>query len=328
MIYSLEPETFTALDNTILRYEEYFSVGPLMKVSEGYEHEKTIVHNVVFGNEKFEYVKNISKFSNCSNKNCKYFKDCCNRKGGVVRTFDCKKNARKVLLIYFFLTSTIITWVLITIFKTLQLSFVKGTAALIISLVILDIICSIIENLVLVVRDKLFYNKLKKIEKINRKNEKIKKQEEEAKKAAEELEKTTKNPHYKSVIEAEVFVNSLKVLSDKYNFGVNNDKIDECVKKLMEIIELLKKDSTGYNRVAYLFEAYLPEFYNTLNLYSNFIKADIKTEEYEETLTICVDKFNKFLNNQKIEAIFDKSSIEIQFKVSAETLGNMIDKGE
>jgi len=46
-------------------------------------------------------------------------------------------------------------------------------------------------------------------------------------------------------------------------------------------------------------------------------------------LTECVDSFLKYLNNQKVQAIFDKSSVEIQFRSSAEALKNMIDsKGE
>ena len=59
------------------------------------------------------------------------------------------------------------------------------------------------------------------------------------------------------------------------------------------------------------------------------IKADIHNPKNEQLLTECVDSFLKYLNNQKVQAIFDKSSVEIQFRSSAEALKNMIDsKGE
>ena len=55
---------------------------------------------------------------------------------------------------------------------------------------------------------------------------------------------------------------------------------------------------------------------------------NVVKDEENQILTKCVDKFLNFLDDQRVEAIFDKKSIEIQFKATAETLSKMIDKGE
>lgn len=227
-------------------------------------------------------------------------------------------------IIYNIVTTAIVSFIFITIFFTYHLVSFKGLGIFIASLVFLDIFCTLIESNLEEIREKLFYKKLKR----KSQKEKEKKIKEEQKKAIKDLEESEKNSDYKSILEAESFVKSLNELSDNYSFGPNNDKINICVEKLSEIIDILKKDSSGYTRVAFLFEAYLPEFYNTLSFYSNFVRADTVKKEHEEILTICVDKFLNFLNNQKIDAIFDQKSIEIQFKSTAEALGKMIDKGE
>ncbi|MBQ2938028.1 MAG: hypothetical protein IJE05_04015 [Clostridia bacterium] len=274
-----------------------------------------------------ETFKDVKGYKCPNNKwHCKFNNPCYAE--DHIRFFDCRRNALRAILIYNLITSAIVVCIAAIIFFYYDFSWFKGIAFFIVSLVFLDILCTVGEYIVPKIRERLFYNKLKKAK---RKQEKIKEAEEkaqEAKKVMEELQESKRNPNYKSVIEAEAFVNNLKDLSEEYNFGVNEEKIDICVEKLSEIIAVLKKDSSGYIRVAFLFEAYLPEFYNTLRFYADFIKANVVNQEYEDILTKCVDKFLNFLNDQKIEAIFDKRSIEIQFKSTARTLEKMIDKGE
>ncbi len=175
-------------------------------------------------------------------------------------------------------------------------------------------------------RDKRFYNKLKKAQIVKDEKARKEKEIEDAKRAEEERELLSKLPYYQDVLKAEKFVTTLKKLSDQYNFGKSNEKISECVDKLFEIIEILKKDSSGYPRVTFLFEGVIEEFYSALTKYSYFLKAEFNDPENEKVLESCVDKFLNFLNSQKIEAIFDKDATSIQFRSSVEALGSILDK--
>lgn len=299
-----------------------------MRISNGYKNsEGVFIHDVTIFDEKFKCVENLKKYKNCSSKNCKYYSDC-QWNNGVVRFFDCRKNANIANHIYNFITAAIVFCIMMIIFFVCHFSIIRSIAILIISLVVLDILCTVGEYSVDKIRDRHFYNKLKRIEKRKNKLADAEQKAKESQKAIEEMEKATKDVNYQSVVAAESFVKKLKEISDAYDFGPNEEKIDICVNKLFDIISVLKEDSSGYSRVAFLFEAYLPEFYNTLKFYSDFIKANVVKDEENQILTKCVDKFLNFLDDQRVEAIFDKKSIEIQFKATAETLSKMIDKGE
>ena len=300
-----------------------------IRIGEGYrKSDGTYVHSVFAGEERFDDVDNIKKYQSCTPDNCKYYRQC-SYKDGVVRTFDCQKNKNLIIAIYNTITGAFAAMIFTYLFSVKQYTFFKGMGLLTLALVGLDIICTIIESVVPTLRDKRFYSILKKREK--RKEAKKQKEQEaaEMQRATEEFEKMANSPYYQDVIKAESFAKNLKKLSDEFDFGQSDKKIDKCVKKVTEIIEVLKEDSSGYSRVAFLFEGALEEFYNTLKLYTCFIKADIHEEKNERVLEACVDKFFNYLSDQKIEAIFDKTSIGIQFRSSAEALGKMIDsKGD
>lgn len=300
-----------------------------IRVGEGHRKDDgTFVHTVTIGEEQFENVENIPKYKKCDSSNCKYFRDC-QWNDGVVRTFDCKKNRATVIGVYNFITGAIVACFFCYLFVERHMSFFKGAGIMLLAIVGLDIICTIIESVVPKVRDNHFHKMLQKRDGKLKARTKKQKADEEAKKATEEFEKMSSSMYYQDIVNAENSVNTLKKLSDECDFGANDEKIDQCVRKLIEIIGVLKEDDSGYGRVAYLFEIYIEEFYNTLKMYTNFIKADIHNEKNEQLLTECVDSFLKYLGNQKVQAIFDKSSVEIQFRSAAETLKKMVDsKGE
>lgn len=298
-------------------------IGEGMKKSDG-----TFVHSVYVGEEKFDDVKNIKKYQHCNSDNCRYYRKC-SYDDGVVRMFDCQKNRNKVITLYNTVTGAIAAIYFCWLVTTVHPGFFKGVAFLILGLLALDVVCTIIEVAVPKLRDRRFYRVLKRIERRNEAKKRKEKELEEAENAAKEFEKIADSPYYKDVVKAGTIVSALKKLSDEYDFGKNDEKIDKCVKKVEEIIEVLKKDSSGYVRVAFLFEGSLEEFYNTLKLYTCFLKADIHEEKNERVLTDIVNNFFNYLDNQKVEAILDKNSIGIQFRSSAEALGKMINsKGD
>lgn len=300
-----------------------------IKVGEGYKKDDgTFVHTVTIDGERFENVENIPKYKKCSSTTCKHYREC-EWNDGVVRKFDCRKNRARVIGIYNFITGAIVSCLFCYLFLEKHMSLFKGAGIMLFAVVGLDIICSIIEAAVPKIRDNHFHNKLKKRDGKIKARTKKQKAAEEARKANEEFEKMSSSMYYQDIVNAEASINSLKKISDEYDFGANDEKVDQCVKKLIEIIGVLKEDSSGYGRVAFLFEVYVEELYNTLKMYTNFIKADLHNAQNEQLLTDCVDSFLKYLGNQKVQAIFDKSSVEIQFRSSAEALKKMIEeKGE
>ena len=273
-----------------------------MQISKGYCNSKEImVHDVFFDNDEcFKEVENIKKFKKCQRIKCKYYWEC-QETGGVVRKTDCKKNQSKWKLLYNFLTGGIAFVLTILIFSVLSLKIFNGIGLLTIFLVFLYILCSIFEMLVSKVLEKRFYKKLKR------------------KKNKQEVVEL-RNYKEDKIAEVEVFIKELKKFYKNNNFGNNNEKVEKCIQKLWQIVRELKKNNEGYGSVAFLFEVYVPEFYNTLNYYSNLKKSKQVQEKHEEVLKRSVDDFLKFLENQKIYT----GSMENKF----ETLAKMIDEGE
>jgi len=230
--------------------------------------------------------------------------------------------------IYIIITSFLVMGITILIFSVYHFSTLRSFSFLIISLVILDILCTIFEGITVRLHKKHILNKSKRYEKKIVKSAEHKQKSYEAKKVKEDMKKASKNPNYKKVLDSEAFIKKVQNLSESYDFGANKTNINVCINKLSEIISILKNDCSGYSRVSFLFEKYLPEFYTTLKYYSNFIIADIVGDEQEKTLTRCVNKFLNFLQSQKVEALFDRTETETQFKNASENLSQMIDGGE
>jgi hypothetical protein len=198
---------------------------------------------------------------------------------------------------------------------------------LLVAWVIMDIFCYIIEEKIV---SKIYENKsLKKLERL----EKVTKEENEKKEALEQLAKEEKIredrekiPYYTQIESAQNFVNLLTALTNEYDFKNNKKSIKLCISKFNEYLEQLKIDSSGYMRVAYIFEVYLPEFYRTLELYSNYIKADTVTEEKEEKLSITIDEFYRFFSRNKADVIYDSKDVDSKFQESSDNLVNLIKK--
>ncbi len=298
-----------------------------MKVGSGKPKNGTYVHRVIFDDRVFENVENIPSCTGdkCRKKNCKYYSDCWYNEG-VVRTFDCKRNAKKVTKLYSLITSVFAVMLFYNIFYTQKMGFFKGMGMLILGLVALDVICTFIEWLVPKIRDKRFYKKLVKLEAENTEKEQKEKEIAEAKRIESEKRKMEAFPYYKEILKAESFVNDLVSLSDEYDFGPNEDKVSECVNTLSEIISALKEEPASYSNVAFLFEGLIEEFYKTLKFYSSFLKAGISEKKDEEILGSCVDKFLMHLGSSNVETVLDEDSTRLQFRNSAQSVIDLLHK--
>lgn len=293
-------------------------------ISEEYEKDGKKLHNVTIKGEKFEDIPNIPKYEKCSIANCKYYNYCKGGKG-VVRKFDCQKNAVLANQIWNSVTGALVAYMTITFYRTFALGFLKGTAAMTVFIVVLDAICCGIEMLVPILRDKYFYRNLKRnVEKVKAEEEK-KRVAEEIKRIKEEEEADAKDPNRKKVREAESILNQIEQISEEINFGDSNEDVKFCVDKCKEIIEHLKNDSSGYNRVESLLKELLPKFYQTLSYYAEFEKAGAVEEKHEKKLNEVVNDFYHLLHKQKVEVIFDKRATELKFNASVDTLKTEIE---
>lgn len=296
-----------------------------------YRNDENIkVNNVEIEGEVFKEVPNVSDYYGECN-NCKYWRNC-GHGDRVVRKFDCEKKANIVKTIFNIVTGIIVAIVAFLIYNKLNYSFFVETAALISFMVIFDALCCFIGFVVKSKRDKLFYKKLKKqkkekeelLEKTKAEKEEKRKQE-EMQAFIETFEGFNDDPNYSKITLAKKYSQILKKFIDSVDFGTYNEQINNCVQNLDEIVNILKEDNSRYNNLIELFEIYLPDFYKTLRLYSDFIKENKVRPEYEKILEKCIIKFNKYLEKVKQEATFERGSNEIQFETTAETLTNLID---
>lgn len=291
-----------------------------MHVKQIYSNQEKRVCDVEILGEIFEGIEyNTEKCRECEDYNG--YRDVCILHGSI---FKCPKKEEMYQKNYIFVTSIIVLFTTILIFTMLKFAFWTKVGILILCLVALDIMCSLIEKHTPKVYEKQLYNKFKKAQKKEKELEAARIKAEETKKQLEEEEKMAKNPQYKNVKNAEEVVERLKTISEQYDFGKSEKKIDICVEKSEAILERLRENPSAYIRISQLFELYLPEFCDTLNYYTDFIKADVVAKEHERTLIECVDTILQYLEGQRVKAIFDKDFVETQFQSSANTLKKVL----
>lgn len=296
-----------------------------MKVGKGKRTQDGYKHSVEYGEKTFQNVQNISKFMHCTSQTCKYYSEC-NNNGGVVRRFDCMKTLKRFLFFYYMISACLVFYLSYRIFTFPEISFFTRVGLLIMSFVILDVICSVLEYIIPVVRDKFFYKKLLKFEKQEKIREEKEKAEKEQKKAQEERELMSQSAYYQKVVRAEIYVNNLKKLMDEHDFGENSSKIMECARYLDEIVNILKNDNSYYSRVSFLFENVLIDFFDTLKLYVQMLKNGIDDAKFETIINASINKFHSYLINEVNGGVFKDDSIISQFQISAKSLSRLIDE--
>lgn len=296
-----------------------------MRVCKGKKSKDGYVHLVEYGDKEFKNVKNISKFMHCTSQTCKYYSEC-EDKGGVVRRFDCTKTLKRFLFFYYLIGAVVVFYVTAKIFTIPNIAFFTRVGLLIMTFVTLDVICSVLEYIIPVTRDKFFYKKLLKFEKKEEIRKEKERLEEEQKKVQEERELMSQSAYYQKVLRAEVYVNNLKKLMDEHDFGENSQKIMECAKCLDEIVNNLKNDNSYYSRVSFLFEDVLIEFFDTLKLYVQLLKNGVDDAKFETIVNATINKFHSYLINEVNDGVFNENSIVSQFQMSAKSLSRLIDE--
>jgi len=296
------------------------------RVLEGYVDNDEIVHDVIINGKQFTRVPNLAKCKSCTVDSCKYYDECIRRNKGVVRFFDCRKNAFWVSWFWNFVTILLVLYFASTYYETRNLGFFKGTGAMLATTTVLDFLFTIIEELIEIMRNNYFSYKLQRKIVKEKAAEEEKRLAEEAKRMKEQAESDAKEPNRIKIREAEITLTQIATISEAINFGECDEKVEFCVTKCREIIDYLKQDSSGYIRVETLLQVYLPEFYKILVYYAEFEKAKVVEEAQNKKLNDTVNYFYDFLCKQKIEAIFDKEATEIKFNAAADTLRKEIER--
>lgn len=297
-----------------------------LKIGSGHSKNGKMVHKVFFDDRCFENVENIPSCTPDKCRKCKYYSDCWYN-GGVVRTFDCNKKAKRITSLYTFITSILVIMYFWNIFFVRHLGFFRGMGTLILGLVALDIVCTLIESIVPKIRNKHFFNKLVKQEQESKEKAQKEKELAEVKRVEDEKRKMEQFPYFKEILHAENLVKNLKDVSDEFDFGPNEDAVTACVNKLDEIITALKDEPACYSNVAFLFEGRLfEEFYKTLKFYSSFLKAGISEKKDEEILGSCIEKFMKHLNSNDVDTVLDEDSARLQFRNATQAISETLDR--
>lgn len=273
------------------------------------EQERTVKCVQVKG-RTFKNVKNISKFKRCTEENCKYYYDCKNN--GVFRLLDCRDFANRLISGYSLATGVMIAVFVIVLFYLGNLSIFKCIAFGILGIVAFDMLCTFFEWCISKIRENTLYNKLVRMEK------KCKKLEKEQN-TTKEMNERVNNPYYNDIKNARVGLYGLKKLSEKFDFGKSNSSISKCVNSLIAIFEELRNNPQSYQKVAFLYEVQLPEFYNVLNSYAVFFKRKSVISKHGEILEKYVLKFLQIVENKKDEI----SGNEAENTLSHDTKGEI-----
>ena len=272
--------------------------------------------------EIFKGIKEI----NLNKDKCRHCYSECEDEGPILRCFDCIKNVEKLQSIFYLFTTFVVLCISYFVFAKLEYNFFTKVAILIISLTALDIVCCIIEDTVPKIYDWSFVRKLKRKKAKDKKMEQIALKEKQKQKEKVQAEKLANVLNNQSLIFVKAVVQRLRELSDSNNYGENETKINTCVEKCEAIVQKIQEDSTGYRRVIHVLEENLTEFCGILEIYTTFIKNNEVTQQYETIFTECVDIVLEFLESQRIKAILDTDSVQIQFQVSADTLKKMLEE--
>lgn len=247
----------------------------------------------------FTNVKNISKFKRCTRFNCKYYFDC--KEKGVVRLFDCRDVANRIISNYSFITGSMASLIVLFFYYILKLSIFKTITFSILSIIVLDMLCTAFEWCVSKIRENTLYNKLMKMEK---------KREDE--KSLKNMEERMKKLYYDDINLAKTSYQSLKNLSMKNNFS--KTKISAVLRNLRSIIVAIENDPILYSKVAFLFEVQLPEFYNVLNSYAIFFEKGSVIDKHSELQKEYVNKFFDVTETLKNEISKEDENVSSDLK--------------
>lgn len=201
----------------------------------------------------------------------------------------------KVLLciIYFTITESFIVYVFVKTCKEVG-NFWHAFAIANIAFVVMDIICSMIEDYAKSVY--CFAKKRKQKKEADRKA-KLEQEKKKAKELEEALLYQKKN-YQEDVKDAILFSSKFidTVKKEKENIPTKVfSKLREICKLLNEILEMLHRDPDEYYNVRHVFSVYFPKFEEITNKYIDILKANTLDQKNTDEFLRLIEEFKKYL---------------------------------
>ena len=235
------------------------------------------------------------------------------------------KNKKKIYathilkLIYIGIT----TFILILIFQRSYYeknNFLYAIAKTGLAICILDIICTVSEELAII------YKKHRQKVKEQKESTKLEQENKMQKQLQEIYDYQDKKTIYLKEVETAIeefqkFQKKLNVLHNKKIPLATREKLASVLKKMENILDFLKDDSLKYHSIKYTIKIYIPKFqeitYNYLKLLKTDTIGNIEQEEYQNA----VIEFNEYLNDVKLKMSQEDC---INLSVSISSLENVL----
>lgn len=211
--------------------------------------------------------------------------------------------------IYYILTSCIPIYVFYIVYCQKNL-FIYSITIGFVSFIMMDIACSIIEDIFDKIGCGIRNIKVKRQEKI----EEVKRKKEEELKEFEKL-LLKKNNYEEEIRKAEENYSNFKDVIKK-----NKNKLPEEIyelltetsQKVKQIIKVLKQDGEEYYSIRHTFTVYIPEFERVTYQFLDIVSGDSLEEVGKSEYIRFVTEFNKYLDFVKDQInISDKKSLQI-----------------
>ena len=234
---------------------------------------------------------------------------------------------------YYATTAFVPVYVFYRMFKK-ENSIILAFAVAFISLIVMDIICTLIEDF-----SEVIYKGIKRIgEAINSikqkkedKKEELKRQKEEEFKKLEELisaKKSYKDDIEKASERKENFIKSIKKNKELLPKEVRK-ALEKVYEKMDDIIKILENDEEEYYPIRHAFTIYLPEFERITNRLINIAEGDSLDDQAVTDYMKLTNEFDQYLDyiKSRINST-DKMSLNIEITSFVKVMEAERKKGE
>ncbi len=201
------------------------------------------------------------------------------------------------------------------------------------SFLIMDILCSILEDV------PLWVQKLKKHREQVREKQRKEKEEELQQKMQEQIQQEEEkqreildgNVEYQELEKAElVYERLVHILQEEKMNEKENKKLNQLLKEIHLLLEILKEDNTHYEKAGYMLRVCLPELENITNIYLDMLSVtNTIQEEDSERYCSFLKQFKKYIESIK-EQIYSvgKSNLEVSTSVMEKVMLSRMNQEE
>lgn len=238
-----------------------------------------------------------------------------------------KKYFKKAFCIIYYAVTAIVPIYFFAVVFSLKGDIIYTVAISFVSFIIMDIICSGLEDGITQIGKLIKHEKKKRQEE----QKEIERQKEEEIKKLEQLV-LEKNNYNKEIKEAEEkcaeFRKDIKDIKEKLEKQTYKELRKICA-KIEEIVEILKEDPEEYYQIRHIFKVYFPEFIKTTYKYIDIVNVDTIDKENREEYIKLIAEFDNYLDfaKSKINST-DNVSLNVGIKSLIKIMESEREKGD